>query len=108
MARYYQIISADGHVETPPDVWIKYVPEEYKDRAPRLINLHSGGQAWIVENRPLQPVGRQITGRKTVQFTAATYFNEDGTLVEGAGGPYQRLLEQDEDGIDAEVLFPPV
>jgi len=108
MARHYQVISGDGHIETPPDVWVKYVPEEYRDRAPRLINLHTGGQAWMVEGRPLQPVGRQITGRKKVQFVAGSYYRPDGSTVDGAGDAYQRLHEQDEDGIDAEVLFPPV
>ena len=108
MARHYQVISADGHIETPPDVWVKYVPEQYRNRAPRLVDLPEGGQGWIVEGRPLQIVGRQITGRKTVQFTADTYYKPDGTTVDGAGDGYQRLREQDEDGIDAEVLFPPV
>src|SRR5262249_30118602 len=35
MARTYQIISADGHIEVPPDGWMRYVPDTYKDRAPR-------------------------------------------------------------------------
>lgn len=108
MPRHYQVISADGHIETPPEVWVKYVPEQYRNRAPRLVDLPEGGQGWIVEGRPLQIVGRQITGRKTVQFTADTYYKPDGTTVDGAGDAYQRLREQDEDGIDAEVLFPPV
>jgi len=108
MARYYQVISADGHVETPPDVWVKYVPEKWQEHAPKLINLDAGGQAWVVEGRGTQPVGRQLTGRKRVQFTADNYYRPDGSLVEGAGDAIQRLQEQDEDGIDAEVLFPPV
>ena len=34
MGRKYQVISGDGHVETPPDVFVKYVPEKWKDRHP--------------------------------------------------------------------------
>ena len=41
MTRKYQVISADGHVETPPDGWHKYVPAKWKDRAPRLVPLPS-------------------------------------------------------------------
>ena len=108
MARMYKVISADGHVETPPDVWVKYVPEKWKERAPRLIDLPEGGQGWVVEGKPLQPVGRQLTGRKKVQFVTDNYYRADGSLVDGAGDGYQRLREQDEDGIDAEILFPPV
>ena len=62
MARYYQVISADGHVETPPDPWIKYVPEQWKDRAPRLINLPEGGEGWIIEVQPLLKKGQNIPG----------------------------------------------
>ena len=42
MGRKYKVISADGHVETPPDVFVKYIPERWKDRAPRLIHLPKG------------------------------------------------------------------
>ena len=43
MARHYQVISGDGHVETPP-FWTKYVPEKWADRAPRLVQLEEGGE----------------------------------------------------------------
>ena len=108
MARYYQVISADGHVETPPDPWVKYVPEKWKDRAPRLISLPDGGEGWLLEGQPLLKNGQNITGRGPISFHAASYFRADGSPADGAGPGEQRLREQDEDGIDAEVLFPPV
>ena len=108
MARYYQVISADGHVETPPDPWVKYVPEKWKDRAPRLINLPDGGEGWIIEGQPLLKNGQNITGRGPIRFDFGSYYKPDGSFNDGAGGPVQRLREQDEDGVDAEVLFPPV
>ena len=36
MGRKYQVISGDGHLETPPD-FVRFVPEKWKDRAPKLI-----------------------------------------------------------------------
>jgi len=108
MARHYQCISADGHVETPPDPWVKYVPEKWKDRAPRLVKLEGGGEGWIVEGQPLLKNGQNITGRGPISFDAASYYKPDGSPNDGAGDAVQRLREQDEDGIDAEVLFPPV
>jgi len=42
MGRKYQVISGDGHLETPPD-FVAFVPEKYKDRAPKLITLPDGG-----------------------------------------------------------------
>ncbi len=37
-----------------------------------------------------------------------SYWNDDGSPVAGTGDAAQRLREQDFDGIDAEVLYPPV
>ena len=108
MARTYQVISGDGHVETPPDGWRKYVPEQWRDRAPRLIRLPNGADGWLVEGQPMLHNGQNIKGRGPVKFANASYFNEDGSAREGAGDAVQRLHEQDIDGIDAEVLFAPV
>ena len=74
--RHYQVISADGHVETPPDPWVRYVPEKWKDRAPRLIELPDGGEGWIVEGQPLLKNGQNITGRGPISFSAASYYWE--------------------------------
>jgi hypothetical protein len=87
---------------------VKYVPEKWKDRAPRLIDLPDGGEAWMVEGQPLLRNGQNITGRGPIRFDVGSYYKPDGTPNDGAGPATQRLREQDEDGIDAEVLFPPV
>lgn len=29
----YRIISADAHVIEPPDMWMKFLPKEFHDRA---------------------------------------------------------------------------
>jgi len=108
MARRYQVISGDGHVETPPEGWLAYVPDRFRDRAPRLIRLPDGSDGWLVEGQPMLHNGQNIKGRGPVKFANASYFNADGTRREGAGDPVQRLHEQDIDGIDAEVLFAPV
>jgi predicted TIM-barrel fold metal-dependent hydrolase len=108
MDRYYQAISADGHLECPAD-WAKYLPEKFKARAPRVVELEDGSQGWVVENRPLFRNGRVLNGgRRPMNIFQAFYTGPDGKPVAGAGGPVQRLQEQDLDGIDAEVLFPAV
>jgi predicted TIM-barrel fold metal-dependent hydrolase len=108
MGRKYKVISGDGHVETPPESWVKYMPEEHRDRAPRLIKLPKGGEAWLIEGQPLIPNGQNITGRGPIKIAGGSYYNADGSPAEGAGDARQRLREQDIDGIDAEVLFPPI
>ncbi len=108
MGRHYQVISADGHVETPPDTFVKYVPKKWRDRAPRLVALPEGGEGWLIEGMPLLHNGQNITAGKPIKFRNDTYFGEDGHPATGAGPAVQRLKEQDRDGIDCEVLFPPV
>jgi predicted TIM-barrel fold metal-dependent hydrolase len=108
MGRKYQVISADGHVETPPESWIRHLPEEFRPHAPQLIKLREGGEAWLIQGQPLIPNGQNITGPGPIKIKGGSYFNKDGSPAVGAGDAKQRLREQDQDGIDAEVLFPPV
>src|SRR6478735_248565 len=108
MGRKYNVISGDGHLETPPD-FVKFVPEKWKDRAPRLIRLpDGGGDAWMMEGMPLTYARQNLKGRGTVRFAGQSYFHDAGSRAEGTGDGVQRLQEQDEDGIDAEILFAPV
>lgn len=109
MARKYGIISGDGHVETPPDPWVAHVPAKYRDRAPRLVHLPDDqGDAWIIEGQPLLHTGQNVTGPGPVKFAFGSYTTKDGQPSPGTGDAYQRLREQDQDGIDAEVLFAPL
>ncbi len=108
MGRKYQVISGDGHLETPPD-FVAFLPEKYQDRAPKLIHLpDGGGDAWLVEGMPLAYASQNLKGRGVVRFKGQSYFNEDGSRTDGAGDGLQRLREQDEDNLDAELLFAPV
>ncbi len=108
MHRTYQVISCDGHLEIPPDPWVSHVPEEFRDRAPRLVALREGGQGWIVEGSPLIHNGQNVAAGRPLKVKGGSYWDPDGSAVPGTGGPEQRLAEQDQDAIDAEVLFPPV
>ncbi len=109
MARHYQVISCDGHLEIPPDPWIRHVPAEHLDRAPRLVALRTGGEGWIVEGSPLIHNGQNVAAGRPLKVKGGSYWEDDGvTPVPGTGDARQRLAEQDLDGVDAEVLYPPV
>src|SRR5688572_20569749 len=102
MASKYRLFSADSHLEISPERWTKGVPAKYRDRAPRLVKLANGGDGVIVENRPMYVLGLAIAG-KPYERHELTGLNYDGS--EGAGSPEQRLKEQEQDGVDGEVLF---
>src|SRR5262249_53605344 len=108
MGREYQVISGDGHLEPPPD-FVAFLPEKYKDRAPKLIRLpDGGGDAWLVEGMPLAYASQNLKGRGVVRFKGQSYFNEDGSRTDGAGDGLQGLPDQDEADIAADLLYAPV
>jgi len=108
MNRSFKVISADGHLEVPKEAWIKYMPEELRSRTPQLLRLRDGTEAWLVEGHPLIPIGPSLAGGVPQNGKPITYFDPEGRPAPGTGDARQRLREQDEDGIDAEVLFPPI
>ena len=109
MTREYRLISADGHVIEPPDMWTKYLPKRFQDRAPRLVKDEKGGDAWeLVPGTPPMPLGLVTNagpyGKRyeDLEWFGSTY----DTILKGAYVGKARVEEQDVDGVDAEVLFP--
>jgi len=78
------------------------VPKEYRDLAPKVIQLEGGGEALFIEGQPLRMVHRRALGlaERQIGSVGGSYESNDG-----AGSPEQRLREQDLDGVDAEVLY---
>ncbi len=66
--RHHGIISADGHLESPPETWVRSVPELWRERAPRLVHLPEGGEGWVVEGQPTLHNGADISGRGPIRF----------------------------------------
>jgi predicted TIM-barrel fold metal-dependent hydrolase len=102
VASDYRLFSADSHLEISPERWTKRVPEKYRDRAPRLVKLPNGGDGVIVEGRPVYVLGLAIAG-KPYERHELSGINYEGS--EGAGSPEQRLKEQDQDGVEGEILY---
>jgi len=78
MARAYRLMSSDGHLEVPPERWVHRVPEKYRDRAPRTVQLPDGGDALLIEGQPLAKGSYTIwsipdSAKWTVIFTNALH-----------------------------------
>ena len=97
------MISADSHLEVSPEDWRHRVPPELQERAPRRVVMQGGGDAILVEGSPLLIAGTNLCGIPYEQYRPSGVRYQDSV---GAGPPEQRLLEQDRDGVSAEVLFP--
>jgi predicted TIM-barrel fold metal-dependent hydrolase len=103
MARQYKVMSGDGHIDLNPDVWRNRVATQWRDRAPKRVKMPNGSDAVVVDGGKPNTIGITRSVRVAHQDLAKqvpTFENSAGT-----GSPEQRLREQDQDGIDAEILF---
>ena len=116
----YAAISADSHINEPADMFIKRVPERFKDRCPRIIDLDNGGEAWRIEgvDAPVPFGAAAVHHRATKRFDRANYkarFGElkDGLqrgvrftdILPGSFDPKARVQEQIEDKLDGEFFY---
>ena len=104
MAKKLNLVSGDSHINEPPNLWQDRVPAKFKDRAPRMEHLEQG-DAWIMENSPA-PInfGNNVNGGRPPEDRSPWVRWEDAR--KGGAVPAIRLQEQDQDGVDAEVLYP--
>src|SRR5437763_15594649 len=103
MSRKYDVISADSHLDLSPEQWKHHVPAKWRAEAPRQVRLVDGTDAIVVgDSGPLKIGFTRSVGvaRDQLHLQVPTFDTAGGT-----GGPERRLAEQDQDGIDAEVLF---
>jgi predicted TIM-barrel fold metal-dependent hydrolase len=114
----YKAISADGHVNEPPNLWVENLPEKFRERGPRVIETpKTKGHAWIMEGQQ-RP---SVMGFSSMYFRSSKRFDR-ASLVEGfkqikdrgvryedlfpgSYDPKARVGEIIEDQTDAEVIF---
>lgn len=90
----YFMVSADGHVQEPKDVFQSRMPEEYWPRLPGVEVDQKGTQFQKTEGfRPLKINKFKMEG-------------EDALRNASGRDPSKRLEELALDGVDAEILFP--
>jgi predicted TIM-barrel fold metal-dependent hydrolase len=99
------LLSSDGHLEVLPERWTPRMPASLRARAPRTVKLPDGGDAILVEGQPPRPVPfLDLRAGRTNETWQPFGVTVDDTA--GVGPPEQRIAEQDQDGLLAEVLFP--
>ena len=102
----YKVIDVDTHVTEPPDVWTARVPASLRDKVPH-IERHDGQDAWFADGIRIGAPGYfSMAGFDGVLPTLVppTYDDIPPAMYDSAA----RLRFLDEEGIDAEVLYPNV
>ena len=90
----YFIVSADGHVQEPNDLWKTRMDEKFHHRLPGVTIDGKGDQFQKTEGfRPLRI--------RNIKFEG-----EDALRNQSGRDPAARIKDLAEDGVDAEILFP--
>lgn len=90
----YFMVSADGHVQEPSDLWAERMGPEYRDRLPGIVVDAEGQQFQKTEGfRPAKLLGTPLEGHELLR-------NQSGRT------PERRISDLALDGVDAELLFP--
>lgn len=102
--RDYRLISADTHVNEPPDIFTSRVAKEYVERVPRIERFEEG-DAWVIEGvaDPINFGMNACAGLDPADQKGWVRFED---IRHGGYDPKVRLEEMTKDGVDAEVLYP--
>ena len=102
----YGLISADDHVQEPPDLWTSRLSTtRWGDRVPH-VERTNGQERWVVDGQVL------LGGRVARAGAFMADRNREPSLWEevpaAAYQPAQRLMAMDAGGVDVSILFPTV
>lgn len=103
-----QLVSADSHVTEPPGCYIDRIDPAYRDRAPRVSTDRDGGDGFTIDGMPGSiPMGIVAAAGKEPRDIkkGETLFAD---LHRGGWNGAARVLDQDRDGIAAEIIYPSV
>ncbi len=90
----YFMVSADGHVQEPSDLWKTRLNRNYRDRAP-TVTLDAQGRQY-----------QKTEGFRPMRLRNIPFSGEDRLRNRAGWTPEQRIADLALDGVDAEVLFP--
>lgn len=99
------LVSVDDHVIEPPSMFGDRLPAKYQDRAPRIVSLKDGTDAWSFEGQLLSNIGlNAVAGRPPQDFNAdPTAFDE---MRRGCWDIHERVRDMNADGVLAAMCFP--
>jgi predicted TIM-barrel fold metal-dependent hydrolase len=102
--RTYRLVSADGHLNEPGNLWTARCPRRFKSRAPRVERFEQG-DGWVLEGvaDPVPFGWGACAGRDRRELGLWARFEE---IAAGGYDPKARVAEMDADRVDAEVIFP--
>ncbi len=88
------MVSTDGHVQEPSDLWATRMDAKYKDRLPG-VSIGSDGKKF-----------QKTEGFRPLRIRNIEFAGEDMLRNRSGYTPEERIADLEADGVDAEILFP--
>ena len=103
--RPFTVISVDDHLIEPADLFDGRMPAHLADRAPRVVELDGGNQAWAFEDALYPNIGlNAVIGRPKNEWSMdPVRFDE---MRKGCWDIHARIADMDTAGIWASLCFP--
>ena len=96
------LISADSHVNPPPDLWQRDAPVRLKDRVPR-VETTPEGDVWVTDGKSsIIPGLSFMAGRDHKDYRIRVVYKD---MRPGSWDVKARLADMDQDGISIDVLY---
>jgi predicted TIM-barrel fold metal-dependent hydrolase len=103
------IISVDDHIIEPAHVWQERLPARHREQGPRVVEIGGGLQRWLYEGE----VAATVDGATGLSALAGIDFSERARdpgrfehMRPGCFNAKARLVDMDDDGVEAQVCFP--
>ena len=109
----FKLVSADSHVQEPPDLWTSRIDKKFRDRAPRVITRPDGEFFTCEGALTGDDHGLALAGTKwkyqdheSHDFGSLLGGGDWSDVPEAAYDPAARIKEMDWEGIEAELIYP--
>lgn len=101
------VVSADSHMNEPPDLWTERIDKAFRHRAPQVIKEYGGqpGHWFVCEGLEPRNVGGTFAAGKTPEELKDARLSGYEAARPGGWDPAERLKDMTLDGVEAEVLY---
>lgn len=110
MAPGFKLISADDHVQEPPDLWLERLSKtKWGDRIPHVAMQPGGVERWVLNGKVVDNRAGAVTPVARVGALLSDPYADPPTwsdVPKAAYEPAERLKAMDRDGVDVQVLYP--
>ena len=95
------VISADSHIQEPPELYEQWLPKKYRHRTPHTTTDSEGAVYRVIDGK--RPRRIDIAESRVTEDDKNREFRNDPSGGRDIGN---RLLDQERDNICAEVIYP--